>query len=95
MHNSLMPNLMVHDVCETALFYQDIFGFKLIVAVQGGDNIVMALTKGQSLDWANLKLDPDDSSSAELMFQSRVSLEVDLPALKGVQIGASQTLYFA
>ncbi len=99
MHNSLIPNLMVHDVCETALFYQDIFGFKLIVAVadfeaeMGGDNIVMALTKGQSLDWANLKLDPDDPSSAELMFQSRVSLEADLPALKGVQIGASQTLY--
>ena len=99
MHNSLIPNLMVDDVCKTALFYQDVFDFNLIVAVadfeaeMSGDNIVMALTKGQSLDWANLKLDPNDLGSAEFMFQSRVSLEADLPALKGVEIGASQTLY--
>ena len=99
MHNSLIPNLMVADVNESALFYQDILGFKLIVAVadfkaeMADGNIIMALKKGDSLDWANLKLDPEDPASAEFMFQSRVSLEADLPALKGAAIGASQTLY--
>ncbi len=90
---------MVHDVNETALFYQDILGFKLVVGVadfeaemQDG-NIVMELKKGEKLDWANLKLDPEDSASAEFMLQSRRSLEVDVPALKDVVIGASQTLY--
>lgn len=99
MHNTLIPNLMVNDVCDTALFYQNILGFKLVVAVVNfkaemeDGNIVMALKKGQKLDWANLKQDPEDAASAEFMFQSRVSLEADLPALKGTTIGASQTLY--
>lgn len=102
MHNSLIPNLMVHDVNETALFYQNILGFKLVVAVADftaemqEDNIVMELKKGHKLDWANLKLDPEDPTSAEIMFQSRRSLVADLPELpelKDVAIGASQTLY--
>jgi uncharacterized glyoxalase superfamily protein PhnB len=99
MHNSLIPNLMVNNVCDTALFYQNILGFKLLVAVAdfkaetADGNIVMELKKGATLDWANLKLDPEDAASAEFMFQSRVSLEADLPALKDVAISASQTLY--
>ena len=99
MHNSLIPNLMVNDVCETALFYQDVLGFKLVVAVadykaeMADDNIVMELKQGEKLDWVNLKADPEDPASAEIMFQSRVSLEADVPALEGVNIGASQTLY--
>lgn len=102
MHNSLIPNLMVDDVCETALFYQNVLGFKLVVAVADfkkemeESNIVMELKEGDNLDWANLKLDPEDPASAEMMFQSRVSLAADLPELpelKDVAIGASQTLY--
>lgn len=99
MHNSLIPNLMVNDVNKTAFFYQDILGFKLVVAVADfkaemqDSNIVMELKQGQSLDWANMKIDPEDPSSAEFMFQSRNSLEADVPALTGVGIGASQTLY--
>ena len=99
MHNSLIPNLMVNDVCETALFYQDVLGFKLVVAVadykaeMADDNIVMELKQGEKLDWVNLKLDLEDPTSAEIMFQSRISLEADVPALEGVNIGASQTLY--
>ena len=90
---------MVNNVCDTALFYQNILGFKLIVAVADfeaemeEDNIIMSLGQGQNLDWANLKLDPEDPTSAEFMFQSRRSLEADLPALTGTSIGASQTLY--
>ncbi len=99
MHNSLIPNLMVNNVCDIALFYQNILGFKLIVAVADFEagmeegNIITSLGQGQNLDWANLKLEPENSSSAEFMFQSRKSLEADLPALKGIAIGASQTLY--
>ncbi len=102
MHNSLIPNLMVDDVCETALFYQNVLGFKLVVAVADfkkemeESNIVMELKEGDNLDWANLKLDPEDPASAEMMFQSRISLAADLPELpelKDVAIGASQTLY--
>jgi len=102
MHNSLIPNLMVNDVNETALFYQNILGFKLVVAVADfkkemeESNIVMELKEGENLDWVNLKLDPEDATSAELMFQSRKSLVADLPELpelKDVAISASQTLY--
>ncbi len=99
MHNSLIPNLMVDNVCDTALFYQNILGFQLVVAVADFEsemsegNIIASLGQGQNLDWANLKLDPEDPASAEFMFQSRRSLEADVPALKGVAISASQTLY--
>ena len=99
MHNSLIPNLMVDNVCDTALFYQNILDFNLIVAVADFEaemsegNIIMSLERGQKLDWANLKLDPEDPASTEFMFQSRRSLEIDVPALKDVAISASQTLY--
>ncbi len=99
MHNSLIPNLMVTDVNQSALFYQNVLGFKLVVGVadfkaeMAEDNIVMELKEGEKLDWVNLKLDPEDSASAEIMFQSRVSFEADVPSLKGAAIGASQTLY--
>jgi len=99
MHNSLIPNLMVDDVNKTALFYQNILGFKFVVGIADAEaemqegNIVMEFKEGEKLDWANLKLDPEDPSSAEFMFQSRKSLEADVTALKGVSIGASQILY--
>ena len=99
MHNSLIPNLMVNDVCDSALFYQNVLGFKFMVAVADFEaemaegNVVTSLGQGQNLDWANLKVDPENPASAEIMLQSRRSLEVDVPALKGVPIGASQTLY--
>ena len=102
MHNTLIPNLMVNNVCDTALFYQNILGFKLVVAVADFEagmeegNIIMSLGQGQNLDWANLKLDPEDPASAEFMFQSRRSLAADLPELpelKDIAISASQTLY--
>jgi len=99
MHNSLIPNLMVNDVNETAIFYQNVLGFKLVVAVadfkaemQEG-NIVMQLSAGQNLDWANMKLDPENAASAEFMFQSRKSMEVEIPEVRGFEIMASQTLY--
>ena len=99
MHNSLIPNLMANDVNETALFYQNVLGFSLIVGVADFEkemedgNIVMELKEGQKIDWVNMKMNPKDPASEEFMFQSRKSLEHDVSALKGVSIGASQTLY--
>ena len=99
MHNSLIPNLMADDVNETALFYQNILGFSLIVGVADFEkemedgNIVMELKEGQKIDWVNMKMNPENPASEEFMFQSRKSLEHDVPALEGVSIGASQTLY--
>ncbi|HIQ13950.1 MAG TPA: hypothetical protein EYH38_00050 [Leucothrix sp.] len=99
MHNSLIPNLMANDVNETALFYQNVLGFSLIVGVADFEkemedgNIVMELKEGQKIDWVNMKMNPKDSASEEFMFQSRKSLEPDVPALEGISIGASQTLY--
>lgn len=99
MHNALIPNLMVNDVNETAIYYQSVLSFKLVVAVvdyeremQEG-NIITELSPGKKLDWANMKFDPENASSAEFMFQSRRSMEAELPALAGVDIVASQTLY--
>ena len=99
MHNSLIPNLMANDVNETALFYQNVLGFSLIVGVADFEkemedgNIVMELKEGQKIDWVNMKMNPKDSASEEFMFQSRKSLDHDVPALEGISIGASQTLY--
>ena len=99
MHNSLIPNLMANDVNETALFYQNVLGFSLIVGVADFEkemedgNIVMELKEGQKIDWVNMKMNPKDPASEEFMFQSRKSLEHDVPALEGISIGASQTLY--
>jgi len=90
---------MANDVNETALFYQNVLGFSLIVGVADFEkemedgNIVMELKEGQKIDWVNMKMNPKDPASEEFMFQSRKSLEHDVPALKGVSIGASQTLY--
>ena len=99
MHNSLIPNLMANDVNATALFYQNVLGFSFIVGVADFEkemaegNIVTELKEGQKIDWVNMKMDIKNPASEEFMFQSRKSLEHDVPALQGVTIGASQTLY--
>jgi uncharacterized glyoxalase superfamily protein PhnB len=99
MHNALIPNLMVNDVIETAIFYQSVLSFKLVVAVANFElemqegNVITELSAGKKLDWANMKFDPENAASAEFMFQSRRSMEAELPTLAGVDITASQTLY--
>ncbi len=91
-HNILIPNLMVENVADTVQFYQDVLGFHLQVAMEhiaGAEpKMVMELTDGIQLEWANMV-----SEGAEFMFQERNSLIEDVPALAGVTIGASQTLY--
>ena len=93
-HSIVTPNLMVEDVAATARFYIDILGFDLVVAIadmhkgMAEGNVIMQLSDGLTLDWANVK-----GEGAAFMFQSRSSLETELPVMKGMSIGASQTLY--
>lgn len=78
MLKKLTPNLMVEDVARTLNFYREVLGFE----------VVMTLPEQAPFDFAIMKRD-----GVELMFQSRTSLSENVPALAGIPIGASQTLY--
>lgn len=73
----LTPNLMVEDVNQTVAFYRDVLGF----------TVAATAPEQGTLDWAMLQRD-----GAVLMFQSRQSLEGEIPALRGAPLGAV-TLY--
>ena len=78
MLKKLTPNMMVEDVRNTLLFYQDILNFR----------VVMTLPESAPFDFAIVQRD-----GVELMFQSRQSLSENVPILAGSAIGASQTFY--
>jgi uncharacterized glyoxalase superfamily protein PhnB len=78
MFKKLTPNLMVEDVARTLSFYREVLGFQVLTT----------LPKQEPFDFAIVQRD-----GVELMFQSRASLSDNVPALTGVPIGASQTLY--
>lgn len=92
MKNGLVPNLMTENVIDTVRYYQDTLGFKLVMAVEPVDNaepnFPTELTDEMYLIWANMTFE-----GAEFMFQERESLIEEVPVLKDVVIGASQTLY--
>lgn len=92
MKNGLVPNLMTENVADTVRYYQDILGFKLLMAVEPVENsqpnFPTKLTKNMFLIWANMSFE-----NAEFMFQNRESLVEEVPVLKDAIIGASQTLY--
>lgn len=92
MNNRLVPNLMTENVVDTVRYYQDILGFKLVMAVEPVENaepnFPTEITGDMHLIWANMTFE-----DAEFMFQERDSLVEEVPVLKDVVIGASQTLY--
>lgn len=92
MNNGLVPNLMTENVVDTVRYYQDVLGFRLVMAVEPVENsepnFPTELTDDMSLIWANMTFE-----GAEFMFQERDSLVEEVPVLKDVTIGASQTLY--
>ena len=92
MRNVLVPNLMTENVVDTVRFYQTILGFKLVMAVEpvknAAPNFPTELTDDMHLEWANMVYE-----GAEFMFQEQSSLIAEVPVLKDVAIGASQTLY--
>lgn len=77
--NRLTPNLMVEDVAETLAWYRRELDADVLGRMpEGSDDPV----------WAQVAL-----GDAWLMFQARDSLEADVPALAGAEIGGSFTLY--
>lgn len=78
MLKKLTPNLMVEDVNRTIDFYETVLGFRRLATVP----------ETGALNWAMLQRD-----DVTIMFQSRASLGEEVPALKDVPIGASQTFY--
>jgi uncharacterized glyoxalase superfamily protein PhnB len=78
MLKKLTPNLMVEDVRRTIDWYVDVLGFRIDATVP--DEGV--------LNWAMLHRD-----DVALMFQARHSLGEEVPVLRDVPIGASQSFY--
>ncbi|MCI0553903.1 MAG: VOC family protein [Anaerolineae bacterium] len=78
MMQSMTPNLIVHDVNKTVEYYREILGFKQ----------EMSVPDSGKLDWAMMK-----HGTIEIMFQTLLSIEKDVPALKGVQPGGACTLF--
>ncbi len=77
--NTLTPNLMVDDVAETLAWYDETLA---------ADELGRMPPESDEPEWAQIALD-----DAWLMFQERASLEADVPALEGREIGGSFTLY--
>jgi uncharacterized glyoxalase superfamily protein PhnB len=85
----LTPNLMVRNVNETIDYYRKSLGFRLVMAVpETLDGILTEIPPGQNVVYALIS-----NGNVEIMLQSEASLKSELPALAGVSIGASVTLY--
>ena len=78
-YNRLTPNLMVDDVAETMAWYE---------AVLGAEELARMPPESDEPEWGQVEF-----GDVWLMFQSRPSLEADVPALEGSEIGGSFTLY--
>ena len=85
----LTPNFAVSDIKKTVLFYQDVLGFKLEMAVPEDKNgIENELDENKYYVYAMMIRD-----GVELMFQRTDSIDEDIPPLKGVTQGASVSFY--
>ena len=90
MFNKLTPNMMVDDVSRTVDFYQNVFGFDLVMAVpEDSQEILMETPQDKPLAYAMMK-----SDDVEVMFQAKKSLSEDIPAFKDMDIGASVSFYY-
>ena len=78
MLRKLTPNLMVEDVARTLAFYRETLGFEVLTTLPEQEPFTFAIVQRDGV---------------ELMFQSRLSLSENVPALSGAPIGASQTFY--
>jgi uncharacterized glyoxalase superfamily protein PhnB len=86
----LTPDLMVADVTAAVKFYTEKLGFKLEMLVPENDNRVETkLDDGKKYVYAMVSRD-----EVFVMFMRKDVYEKDVPALKGLPIGASLTFYF-
>ena len=85
----LTPNFAVHDIKKTVLFYQDVLGFKLEMAVsEDKSGIENELNENKKYVYAMMSRD-----GIEFMFQRTDSIGEDIPPLKDVSQGASVSFY--
>lgn len=86
----LTPNLMVADVRRAVVFYRDLCGFSVVMAMrEDGKTVDQALVNGTGYVFAILVRD-----SVELMLQQAENLRSELPgALKTRAAGFSCTYY--
>ena len=86
----LTPDLMVQDVAEAVRFYTEKLGFQLAMLVPEGEKTVEnRLVAGKKYVYAMVSRE-----EVFVMFMRKDVYETDVPALRGVPVGASLTLYF-
>jgi uncharacterized glyoxalase superfamily protein PhnB len=85
----LTPNFSVRNVKESVLFYQDLLGFKLEIAVPYGTNLIEnAIQEGREYSTAMMKKD-----DVFVMFLKHDLFEKDTQAFEGSAKGASVLFY--
>lgn len=91
MFKKLWPNIMVADVARTIDFYEQVLGFRMVMAVPAdSQDILFQRPEGRSLVYALVK-----QGDVEVMFQERASLSETVPCFAGVIPGtAALTFYF-
>lgn len=89
MFRKITTNLMVEDVGNSVEYYRDVLGFDFVMGVvMGGRDVVVEWHKDIELDHAMMMAD-----GVEVMFQSKKSMEEDIPGFDAGQPGCSLTLY--
>jgi len=85
----LTPNLMVEDVAQSVIFYRDLLGFEMCMAMRDKTPVETLPAEGDKpLDWAMVQRD-----DVAFMFHQRENLVAEMPALDGCDVGASMTVY--
>ena len=86
----ITPDLMVRDVTEAVKFYTEKLGFQLGMLVPEGERTVETrLALGKKYVYAMVS-----RGEVFVMFMLKDAYAEDIPALRGVPVGASLTLYF-
>ena len=84
------PDLMVHDVARAVAFYTEKLGFRLEMLVPVGERTIEArFVAGKKYAYAMVR-----RGEVFVMFMLKEVYEEDMPALRGVPVGASLTFYF-
>ncbi|NJO81523.1 MAG: bleomycin resistance family protein [Blastochloris sp.] len=90
MFEQLIPNLMVKDITETVIFYQDVLGFDFVMAVSPDYQTTFdTLPRDNPFIYALVRRD-----GIEIQFQSTESLAEDVSVFEGMHVGASVAFYY-
>ena len=85
----LTPNYSVRDVKESVRFYQDMLGFKLVIAVPDGTNSIENEMQ-DAKEYSTAMMKKDD---VFVMFLKHDSFENGAQAFRGITTGASVLFY--